>query len=202
MRIADILRAAFYLPSIAHNWLLHRLFSGSPAWRKTMLRVHCEQSPLSASNITLADERDDFGMFRTRIDWRISPHEIESIRTFVRLAKKIFEQCNLAHIDTPPGFFIDNSVVLGLCSDSNHHMGSMRMSRDPEKGIVDPDLRLHGIANGYVLSSSVFRSCGFSNPTHTVLALALRLADKLIADTEQDVPAATPAEIAHTNATA
>ena len=46
-------------------------------------------------------------------------------------------------------------------------------------GIVDTDLRLYGLTNTYICSSAVFPSSGFSNPTHTVLALALRLSDHL-----------------------
>jgi hypothetical protein len=66
-----------------------------------------------------------------------------------------------------------------MCGDSYHHMGGTRMSLAPGAGIVTHDLRLHGIANAYVCSASVFPTSGFSNPTHTVLALAMRLADKL-----------------------
>jgi choline dehydrogenase-like flavoprotein len=58
-------------------------------------------------------------------------------------------------------------------------MGGMRMSVSPAGGIVDTDLKLHGIDNGYICSGAVFPSSGFSNPTHTVIALAVRLADHL-----------------------
>ena len=68
---------------------------------------------------------------------------------------------------------------LKRCDDSNHHMGGMRMSPSDTTGVVDPNLRLHGTANTYICSSAVFPSSGFSNPTHTVLALALRLCDHL-----------------------
>jgi choline dehydrogenase-like flavoprotein len=58
-------------------------------------------------------------------------------------------------------------------------MGTTRMHQDPKKGVVDPQCRVHGIANLYMAGSSVFPTCGFSNPTFTLVALALRLADHL-----------------------
>ena len=58
-------------------------------------------------------------------------------------------------------------------------MGGMRMSTCESSGVVDKNLRLYGTANTYVCSSAVFPTSGYSNPTHTVLALAVRLADHL-----------------------
>jgi len=46
-------------------------------------------------------------------------------------------------------------------------------------GVVNPDLRVHGVANLYVAGSSVFPSGGYVPPTLTIVALALRLADHL-----------------------
>jgi choline dehydrogenase-like flavoprotein len=58
-------------------------------------------------------------------------------------------------------------------------MGSTRMSRDPRRGVVDSDCRVHGIANLYVAGGSVFPTGGYANPTLTIVALALRLAEHL-----------------------
>ena len=58
-------------------------------------------------------------------------------------------------------------------------MGGMRMAVAPTDGVVTPDLLLHGTRNVYICSGAVFPTSGFSNPTHTVLALAMRLADRL-----------------------
>jgi choline dehydrogenase-like flavoprotein len=44
---------------------------------------------------------------------------------------------------------------------------------------VDPNLRVFGSRNLYVCSSSVFPTSGFANPTHTIVALAFRLAEHL-----------------------
>lgn len=176
---SHILRATSHLPAIALNWMQHRMNDGLPAWRRTMLRVHCEQLPLSSSRINLSGDRDALGMLRTRLDWHISTEELHSIRSFVKVAAEVLPRHGLGHVEPPEAFFHDDAVVRDMCRDSNHHMGTTRMSDSANDGIVDPNLRLHGTKNAYVCSASVFPTTGFSNPTHTVIALALRLADRL-----------------------
>jgi choline dehydrogenase-like flavoprotein len=58
-----------------------------------------------------------------------------------------------------------------------HHMGTTRMGTDPEKSVVDPQLRTHDVANLSIASSSVFVTAGSMNPTLTIAALALKCAD-------------------------
>jgi choline dehydrogenase-like flavoprotein len=56
------------------------------------------------------------------------------------------------------------------------------MSARPEDGVVDPDLRVHGIEDLYIASGSVLPTSSQANPTLTILALTLRLGDRLKAD--------------------
>jgi choline dehydrogenase-like flavoprotein len=58
-------------------------------------------------------------------------------------------------------------------------MGGMRMAESETAGVVDPNLRLHGTKNVYVCSCAAFPTSGYSNPTHTLLALTVRLAEHL-----------------------
>ena len=58
-------------------------------------------------------------------------------------------------------------------------MGTTRMHEDPALGVTDADGKVHGTANLYCAGGSVFPTGGISNPTLTILALALRLADHL-----------------------
>jgi choline dehydrogenase-like flavoprotein len=60
-----------------------------------------------------------------------------------------------------------------------HHMGTTRMAADPRHGVVDADCRVHSVDNLHVAGSSVFATGGYANPTFTIVALALRLADHL-----------------------
>jgi choline dehydrogenase-like flavoprotein len=60
-----------------------------------------------------------------------------------------------------------------------HQLGGTRMHVDPKKGVVDANCQVHGISNLHVAGSSVFPTGGFANPTLTIVALALRLADRI-----------------------
>ena len=149
----------------------------APPTVRIFLRVHCEQEPTSRSSISLTDRRDPLGLLRTRFDWQISERELETIRKYVRVAQRSLS--GIATIISDPDLMSGNPNFLTRCDDSNHHMGGMRMSTSPETGVVDRNLRLYGTTNTYICSSAVFPCSGFSNPTHTVLALAVRLSDHL-----------------------
>ena len=58
-------------------------------------------------------------------------------------------------------------------------MGTLRISDNPHHGVVDANCRVHGMDNLYVAGSAVFPTSGYANPTLTIVALALRLADHL-----------------------
>src|SRR5690606_13005807 len=62
---------------------------------------------------------------------------------------------------------------------SNHHLGTTRMSSTPNQGVVDADGRVYGLDNLYVAGGSVLPTSSWANPTWTVTALTLRLADYL-----------------------
>ena len=56
---------------------------------------------------------------------------------------------------------------------------STGMHDSPRYGVVDRHCRVHGIENLYIGSSAVFPTSGHSNPTLTIIALCIRLADRL-----------------------
>jgi choline dehydrogenase-like flavoprotein len=58
-------------------------------------------------------------------------------------------------------------------------MGTTRMHDNPRRGVVDRHGQVHGVRNLYMAGSSVFPAGGFSNPTITIVALALRLAGRI-----------------------
>ena len=176
---ADILRSARHAPLLARQaaryTLRHRVYN--PASAEIRLRVHCEQRPDSDSSIALSAERDSLGLLRARLHWRISTLELDTIRTFTQIATNSLAP--IAQLQPDPALSSSDAAFLDRCDDSNHHMGGMRMATSPDNGVVTPDLLLHGTRNVYVCSGAVFPTSGFSNPTHTVLALAMRLADHL-----------------------
>ncbi len=152
------------------------------AWPKESafwLRTHCEQEPRSKSSITLLDTRDAAGLLRVRLDWYVSPLEWKTIRYFTEQVQRAFTSLGLADIALQPELGLEDGFRHITFDDSHHHMGGTRMAVSAADGVVDAQLRLHGVDNAYVCSASVFPTSGFSNPTHTLIALAIRLSDHL-----------------------
>lgn len=149
-----------------------------PTHKPLALRVHCEQEPSGESRIRLSSERDPYGMLRAEVHWAISDRELATVRAFTQIAAEALAP--IAQVQPHPELLREGGDFRPFCQDSFHHMGGMRMSESPGSGVVDTDLRLHGVRNCFVCSAAVFPTSGFSNPTHTVLALAARLASHLV----------------------
>jgi choline dehydrogenase-like flavoprotein len=91
----------------------------------------------------------------------------------------MFQRNELGRVIPNPSLYSDDAELASTLRESFHHVGGTRMATSDEFGVVNPDLLLFGTRNAYVCSSSVFPSAGFANPTHTLIALALRLTDHL-----------------------
>jgi choline dehydrogenase-like flavoprotein len=61
----------------------------------------------------------------------------------------------------------------------NHQCGTCRMGDDPKTSVLDNDCRTHDLDNLYVVDASFFASSAAVNPTLTIAANALRVADRL-----------------------
>ncbi|MQA00668.1 MAG: GMC family oxidoreductase [Dehalococcoidia bacterium] len=167
-----VLFASAALPSIAPRVLGFRMRS-----RPTLLAVDtmAEQAPHSDSRVTLGSRRDRLGVPRARLDWRVTEDDRQSIRRSVRLLDVAFREAGIGHLEQMYGDERPPRLIKG----GWHHMGTTRMHDDPCRGVVDRDCRVHGSPNLSVAGSSVFPSGGCSNPTLTIVALALRLGDRL-----------------------
>ncbi len=143
--------------------------------QRVKLLVRMENTPNPNSRITLSNSRDPFGIPRVVLDWQVNRQDFESVE---RLGKVIEPMLSIAGARVrirDEG--LRERVPKG--SFQAHHLGTTRMSEDPEQGVVNPDLRCHDLDNLYIAGSSVFPTYGFANPTLTLLALTLRLADHL-----------------------
>jgi len=133
--------------------------------------LHLEQTPNPENRVTLGTERDALGLPKVEIHWRWSAlDEANALRAREIFAQE-FERAGIGRLVI--------REKLALHSSVHHHMGATRMHRDPRKGVVDENCRVHGISNLFVAGSSVFPTGGYANPTLTLVALALRLADHL-----------------------
>ena len=60
-----------------------------------------------------------------------------------------------------------------------HQAGTMRFGTDPATSVLDLDCKAHQLDNLYVADASFFPSIGAVNPTLTIIANALRVADRI-----------------------
>jgi choline dehydrogenase-like flavoprotein len=67
---------------------------------------------------------------------------------------------------------------LGLSAVA-HQNGTARFGTDPTSSVLDLNCKMHDLDNVYVVDSSFFPSCSAMNPTLTIIANALRVADHL-----------------------
>lgn len=141
------------------------------------LHVRSEQVPNPESRVVLDDSRDAFGQPRVKLIWRLSPIDKRSMRRSQEILAQALGKAALGRLKIELDGRDDSwPSTLG---GGSHHIGTTRMHADPRKGVVDPNGRVHGVANLSVAGSSVFPTAGFSNPTLTIVALSLRLADHL-----------------------
>ena len=179
--MADLIHLVRHLPSLLWQKLpLSRSAVGAP-WEGRTLRlvIHCEQTTGSGGEVALSDQRDALGQPRVRVTWQAGALELHSIRAYLTTLRRAFADRGLGEIVPDPGVMDDDEALRSTFHDNFHHIGGARMAASADQGVVDADLKLFGTANAYVCGSAVFPSAGYVNPTHTIIALACRLAEHL-----------------------
>ena len=152
-------------------WNARSALHPRPDGRARVIVYFCEQPPDRESRVMLASGRDALGQPRVELRWRIGP---EVTRSVLALQERLATTLRAAGIGE-----LERGEGEPRYTDASHHMGTTRMSRDRSTGVTDPDCRVHGLDNLYLAGSSVFPTAGHANPTPTIIALSLRLADHL-----------------------
>jgi choline dehydrogenase-like flavoprotein len=135
-----------------------------------------EQAPNPSSRVSLSQDRDAFGLPRIKLDWQLTEQDRRSLMEHMRSLAMEYAALGIGRMRLN---IEDDGIWPERVDGGSHHMGTTRMHDDPEQGVVDRDSRVHGIDNLYVAGSSVFPTGGSANPTLTIVALTLRLADHL-----------------------
>jgi choline dehydrogenase-like flavoprotein len=142
------------------------------------LFLNLEPVPNPDSRIRLGRERDAVGMRKVAVDWNVTAEDKRNGLAVLRLLGAEFARTGFGRLRSLLEDGDDATWPADMFGDQ-HHMGATRMHRDPSLGVVNENCRVHGVANLYVAGSSVFPTAGAANPTLTITALALRLADHL-----------------------
>ena len=128
-----------------------------------------EQLPREDSYVGVAPERtDDRGNRVPDVHWHVGDRALRTIERANEIQRSILEEL---------GAEVTWTVGPDETGPAYHHMGTTRMGTDPADSVVDPACRTHDLKNCWIASSSVFPTGGAMNPTLTIAALALRVAD-------------------------
>ena len=129
-----------------------------------------EQLPDPANQVMLsATRKDPLGLPVPAIRYGYDAYTQEGLRASGAFLKRV--------IGLMGGRIIEGHSIGH--QGSQHLMGTTLMGTDPRVSVVNADCRVHQHSNLYIAGSSVFPSSGTANPTLTIAALSLRLADRL-----------------------
>ncbi len=147
----------------------HRAF-GELVDRTAGMVVICEDLPEERNRVTLDPELvDSNGIPAPKIDYRLSENSTRMLEHAVARGTEVLEAAGAkdAVADAP-------LQVAGW-----HLMGTARMGTDPERSVVNEWGRSHDVKNLFIVDGSVFVTSAGVNPTNTIQAIALHVADRI-----------------------
>ena len=175
-RLQDLSEVLRNIEGIADFALRKAIFGEGMPIEAISVGCSSEQQPNPLSHVSLGSKVDRLGMREAAIDWQVLEDDRRNAAATLRLLAAEVGRTGFGRLKSPFG---ENDAWPKGFYGNEHHMGTTRMHADPALGVVDPDCRVHGMANLYVAGSSVFPTGSANNPTLTIVALALRLADHL-----------------------
>lgn len=146
---------------------------GKPFYHYT-ITARAEMLPSAANRVFLTGERDRSGLYRPGVRCVLDARDLLNTEMTLRFLGESLIGLRKGRVR------IDNDRIYGQQIGGGHIMGTTRMGNSRSTSVVDRDCRVHGYDNLYVAGSSVFPTGGYANPTLTIVALALRLADTLV----------------------
>ncbi|MBP1819468.1 GMC family oxidoreductase [Mycobacterium sp. OAE908] len=140
-------------------------------------QYHAEHLPQYDSCVRLSDNVDELGMPRLEIDIRWTDKDIDGVIAAHRHWDKYLRANGVGRLE----YLADDlhAAVRERTGGGFHQVGTTRMSKDPDDGVVDENLAVHGIPNLHVVASSVFPTSGQANSTLMVVVFAIRLIEHL-----------------------
>jgi choline dehydrogenase-like flavoprotein len=127
----------------------------------------CEFLPSPDNRVTLADETDRHGLPVAHFAYSETDNDKQLMKAAQHSMEDLLHAAGAQEVMTIQRFA--------------HLVGGARMAARPEHGVVGPDHRVFGIDNLFVVDGSVFPTQGSANPALTIMALAARAADLMIA---------------------
>jgi choline dehydrogenase-like flavoprotein len=152
---------ALHLMTPAVRQIYNRFVSGG-----LVLAAMTEDLPYLDNRVLPSNRPSLDGRQRLRIQYRLRPSEIERRKAFLAQLKEVLEPFRRLSL----GNGKDNANLGHVC-------GTCRFGTDPKTSVLDPQNRAHEVDNLYVVDASFFPSSAGLNPSLTVAANALRVAE-------------------------
>jgi choline dehydrogenase-like flavoprotein len=147
----------------------HRVYRSQLYHRLTAI-VGCEDLPEEHNRVTLDPVlKDSHGIPAPRIDYAIGENTQRMMQHGIAHATEALVAAGASNI------FGSSSAL----SSPGHLLGTARMGRDPERSVVNEWGRSHEVKNLFIVDGSILVTCGGVNPTSTIQAIALYVADQM-----------------------
>ena len=153
-----------WAPEPLKGWLARTMFMSY-----LTLATFCPGEPIYENRLKLSKETDRFGVPKLDIDYAFSRRARQQQRAMTKFCRQVLRRAG-------------GTLIMGSEDEPGtgiHYAGSTRMSADAEDGVVDADLKVHGLDNLYVCDGGVIPVLPDKHLTLTIMALANRLAAHL-----------------------
>ncbi|MEH6566249.1 MAG: GMC family oxidoreductase [Halopseudomonas sp.] len=130
------------------------------------LKIVGETLPQEANRVTLAEQKDQYGLPIARVTWSMGDNDHRLVNHALGFMQRGLEGIGASNIWAETG-------------GTAHLLGTARMGFDPASSVVDADCRSWDIPNLWICDGSVFPTSGGVNPSLTIQAIACRTADRI-----------------------
>jgi choline dehydrogenase-like flavoprotein len=149
----------------AHHEVFRRLNG-----HRLQLSAICEDLPEAHNRVTLDPVlKDSNGIPSPRIDYTIGENSHRMMEHGIARAKEFLAEAGARDI------CVNSPILYG----GWHLLGTARMGSDPQRSVVNEWGRTHDVKNLFIIDGSIFVTSGGVNPTSTIQALALYIADQM-----------------------
>lgn len=152
-------------PLIASAWEKQRR-------RSVALAAQLEDLPYWDNRVLPGKGSATEGGQRVRLQYRLHPSERDRLKIFRGALNRLLKPYRPVVMRNAD----DNTGIAHVC-------GTCRFGHDPKSSVLDPENRVHGMENLYVVDASFFPSSAGINPSLTIAANALRVADGILRGT-------------------
>ncbi len=139
-------------------------------YRRLQIGVACEDLPEEHNRVTLDPVlKDGHGIPAPKIDYTMSENTARMMEHGIARASEILATAGAKYI----------GCSRTLLNSPGHLLGTARMGLDPARSVVNEWGRCHDVKNLFIVDGSIWVTAGGVNPTSTIQALALYIADNI-----------------------